>query len=25
MVFLEESIVNPRLSLAEGAILPPGF
>ena len=25
MVFLEETIVNPKLSLAEGAILPPGF
>ncbi len=25
MVFLEETIVNPRLSLSEGAILAPGF
>lgn len=25
MVFLEEKIVNPRLTLEEGAILPPGF
>jgi len=25
MVFLEEVIVNPKLTLAEGAILPPGF
>ena len=25
MVFLEESLVNPRLTLEEGAILPPGF
>jgi len=25
MVFMEEKIVNPRLSLEEGAILPPGF
>lgn len=25
MVFLEEVVANPRLSLSEGAILPPGF
>lgn len=25
MVFLEENIVNPKLSLLEGAVLPPGF
>lgn len=25
MVFLEETIINPRLTLLEGAVLPPGF
>jgi excinuclease ABC subunit A len=25
MVFLEETLVNPRLTLEEGAVLPPGF